>query len=909
MKRNWFKFAINLSGIRSGRYKIVLVVSALICAISIWQALQNRLNGDISAMLPDDAPSVQSLNDMTERFGATNFLIILFLAPPDMPLTKDLAALATDLSDSNFIKRVDFRWEVHELETHGLYYLEKEQLEKLRDTIKEKIRKETLRNNPFYVELDEEEAEDETLDEEDFTDLGKAIEQYGEGLMLEDDYVYFRKDVDCTPGKDEAQESCENVVWGMIVTPSQGAADVTYANALIDEVNQVIEARNLDPAVRVLLSGRYNYLATEADLVLSDLKRVSLIGAGLVGIVVFAFFPNVFILILIFIPLLIGIAIDFGIVHLTIGELNIVTTGNFAILFGMGVAYGVHIYSRFREERKRGHSYEDAMESAIGDTGRAAFLAAATTAVAFVSLTVAEYKGFSQLGFITSLGVAFAFLAAIIILPALGKLLARFNLLRRHKFTGSTIDDVLKRRGDPPRAYAMIVAGGMVLTVVSIYLISTFSDVYEMDYNKLQFQNEERELAHRYEKELLGMSGEPAVLAANDREDLFQLVDQLEHIRETEGSTIIEKIDSILSFIPKDQESKREVIREINDIVNQKKMDLAEGETLDQVKRLRRLTRAEPVTLDTLPDDITLRFTSNDGGYLVFAYPTHDINDIRYAIQLRDLLSAEKLGRKYGGTNPGILFAEMQDVMLGDAPRVIAITFLVVMLIVLLDFRSVRATLLALVPLVVGIVWMVGVQSAFGLKVNWLNVIAYPAVIGIGVDNGVHVLHRYRMEGPSSLRRLIRNLGRTLSVSTLTTVMGFGALMLSYHPGLKSLGLLTIVGLVSTFLAAVFFLPSLLFIYQGVITRHRLGRETDFTVWTVAHDPATRNLLKLLRQRSADFKVVTLDEIPPAEMKRQVEALRKRLDGPLNVPLLEGRNEIVSASGAKLDDASRLLDA
>ncbi len=908
MKRNWFRFAARLSGIRSGRYKVVLALSALICAVALWQAVQNRLNGDISAMLPDDAPSVKSLNDMTERFGATNFLIILFLAPPELPLSEDLALLAEDLSASDFIKRVDYRWEVKELETHGLYYLERKQLEDLRDTIKDKIRKETLRNNPFYVELDEEE-ETEAIDEEDFTDLGKAIEQYGEGLVLEGDYVYFRKDVDCKHGSDAGRKSCENVVWGMIVTPSEGAADVTYANALIDEVNQIVTDRGLDPSVRVLLSGRYNYLATEADLVLSDLKRVSLIGAGLVGIVVFAFFPNIFILILIFIPLLIGIAIDFGIVHLTIGELNIVTTGNFAILFGMGVAYGVHIYSRFREERKRGHSYEDAMESAIGDTGRAAFLAAATTALAFLSLTLAEYRGFSQLGFITSLGVTFAFLAAIIILPALGKLLARFNLLRRHKVTGDTIDDVLKRRGAPPRAYAMIVAGGAVLTVVSIYLIATFSDVYEMDYNKLQFQNEERELAHRYEKALFGMSGEPAVLAANDREDLYRLVAQLENIREHEGSAVIEKIDSILSFIPADQETKQEVIREINDIVNQKKMDLAEGETLDQVKRLRRLTEAKPVTLDTLPDDITMRFTSTDGGYLIFAYPTHDINDIRYAIQLRDLLSAQKLGRKNGATNPGILFAEMQDIMLKDAPRVIAITFLVVMLVVLLDFRSVRATLLALVPLVIGIVWMVGVQAAFGLKVNWLNVIAYPAVIGIGVDNGVHVLHRYRMEGPSSLRRLIRNLGRTLSVSTLTTVMGFGALMLSYHPGLKSLGLLTIVGLVATFLAAVFFLPSLLFIYESVMSRHRIAHETDFTVWTVTHDPATRRLVRLLRQRDADFKIVILDEIPPGEMKRQLEGLRKRLNGPLNVPLLEGRRKIVSASGANLHEAARLLDA
>lgn len=904
MKRNWFKVATRLSGIRSGLYKLVLVVSAVVFGVSLWQALQNEMNGDISVMLPDDAPSVQALDDITQRFGATNFLVILLHASPDIALTQDMERLAASLEKSEYIKRVDYRWRVDELETHGLYYLSAEQLGDLRDTIREKIRKETLRNNPFYVELDEEEEEE--VEEETFTDLSDAIEQYGEGLALEDDLVYFRKDVDCDEG---GEPGCSNRIWGMIVTPSQGAADVNYANELMEQVREIVAACGFDPSVNILYSGRYNYLATEADLVLRDLRRVSVIGAALVLAVVLAFFPSLFTLILIFIPLAVGLAIDFGIVHLTIGELNVVTTGNFAILFGMGVAYGVHIYSRFREERKSGHGYEDAMQSAISDTGRAAFLAAATTAVAFASLMLAEYRGFSQLGFITSLGVTFAFLSAIIVLPALGKPLSRWKLLRRHKVTGRTIDDVLKRRGAPPRAYIVIVAGGIAITAMSAYLISTFRDIYEMDYNKLQFQIEERELAHHYEKELFGMSGEPAVLAANDRDDLFRLVAQLDAIGEDEGRGIIEKVDSILTFIPEDQEGKREVIQEINEVVNQKKMDLAEGETLDQVKRLRRLTRADPVTLDTLPEDITMRFTSEDGGYLVFAYPTHDINDIRYALQLRDLLSGPRLGRKHGGTNPGILFAEMQELMLKDSPRVIAITFLVVMLIVLLDFRSVRLTLLALVPLLVGITWMIGVMSAFDLKVNWLNVIAFPAVIGIGVDNGVHVLHRYRMEGPASLRRLIRNLGRTLSVSTLTTVMGFAALMLSRHPGLKSMGLLTIIGLVATFIAAVFFLPSLLFIYQRIRARHHIAQPAEYTVWTVAYDPATRRLLRLLRLRRADFKVIVIDELPPAEMAEQLDELRRRHDGPLNVPLLEKGGRIISATGPDMGETQRLLDA
>ncbi len=907
MSRNWFKFTSSLSGINSRGYIGVLVASAVVLFASGYLAMHNRINGDITALLPEDAPSARSLDHITKRFGATNTLVLLFLAPPGEPLVPVLEKAASSLGESDHIRRVDFRWSVSDMEEHGLYYLEVEDLEKIRDDIEERIRKEIARNDPFYVSLEEEEEETgEALTEKDFTDLGQLIEKYGEGLALEGDHVYFRKPVDCTKPGDE-ERVCEHVLWGMIVTPSKGAADVTYAKALIDDVDERLRAIDMPDGVTVYKSGRYNYLATEARFVLGDLRWISIVGTVLVAIVVFAFFPSPMILLLIFIPLILGIAMDFAIVKLTIGELNLVTTGNFAILFGMGVAYGVHIYSRFREEKKRGHTYEAAMTSAVEDTGRAAFLAASTTAVAFFSLMLADYKGFSQLGFITCIGVVFAFVAALVVMPALGKPLSRWGLLRSHRISGSTIDDVLKRRGAPPRAYAVIIVAGVVLTIGSIWLITRFDTVYETDYNKLQFSNDERERAVRYEKQLFGWTGEPAVLSANGEEDLLKLVAQLDELSRGEGAGHIQSVDSILSFIPKDQETKRDVIREIAGIVNQKKMDRAEGEMKTSLKRLRKLTRAEPLTIDTLPEDIRIRFTSEDGGFLVFVYPKKDLNDIRYAIELRKLLSAESLGREYGGTSAAIIFGDIQDMMLHDSPRVIAITFLVVMLIVLLDFRSVRRTLLALVPLVIGILWMVGIMSAFDLRVNWINVVAFPAVIGIGVDNGVHVLHRYRMEGPASLRRIVRNLGRTLTVSTLTTMMGFAALLLSRHPGLRSLGLLTVIGLATTFLAAVFFLPSLLFVYERIMSQRLLARRTALTLWTVAYDPTTRPLVRMLLAKRADFKVVVLDEIPSPLMKEAVESLRLRVGGKLDLPIVEADGRFASASGGDLSGIRDLM--
>ena len=87
----------------------------------------------------------------------------------------------------------------------------------------------------------------------------------------------------------------------------------------------------------------------------------------------------------------------------------------------------------------------------------------------------------------------------------------------------------------------------------------------------------------------------------------------------------------------------------------------------------------------------------------------------------------------------------------------VLLTFGVVFVIVLLDFRNLKETLLVLTPLLLGVLWMVGAMFVFGMKLNFFNMVVLPSAIGIGVDHGVHIYHRYKEEGPNSLLHVLRN--------------------------------------------------------------------------------------------------------------------------------------------------------
>ena len=152
----------------------------------------------------------------------------------------------------------------------------------------------------------------------------------------------------------------------------------------------------------------------------------------------------------------------------------------------------------------------------------------------------------------------------------------------------------------------------------------------------------------------------------------------------------------------------------------------------------------------------------------------------------------------------------MLRLMIRDSRTAILITVVMVFLIVLIDFRSLRHALLVMLPLICGAIWMCGTLYLWGIKLNFYNMVALPTIIGMGIDNGVHLYHRYREEGRDSLPRVLASTGGAMFVSMLTTMIGFFGLITATHPGLNSIGRLAVTGLLTCFVAAVVVLPALL---------------------------------------------------------------------------------------------------
>ena len=136
-----------------------------------------------------------------------------------------------------------------------------------------------------------------------------------------------------------------------------------------------------------------------------------------------------------------------------------------------------------------------------------------------------------------------------------------------------------------------------------------------------------------------------------------------------------------------------------------------------------------------------------------------------------------------------------------------------VLFLVLLDLRSIRDSLIALIPFIVGGLWMVGFMNVLGIDYSFANVISIPLIVGIGIDSGIHLIHRWR-ETLGDIDEAVRSTGKAITVSPLTTMFAFGTLSLVAHRGAQSLGIVLVLGVGSCLIMSLLLLPALIHLFS-----------------------------------------------------------------------------------------------
>jgi len=244
--------------------------------------------------------------------------------------------------------------------------------------------------------------------------------------------------------------------------------------------------------------------------------------------------------------------------------------------------------------------------------------------------------------------------------------------------------------------------------------------------------------------------------------------------------------------------------------------DSDEGLAPEDARRLQNMLKAEPVTVERLPPAIRDKVYSQDGRFAVYAYPDFDAADISMGLRFMEETARYTEGVEGLQANDALfvgettVYALMYQLMQSEAPTVLAMALGLIAVIVVAQIRSLPRTLLTLAPLLLGMLWLVGLMAAAGVRFTLFNIPILPAILGIGVDNGVYLTDRIRhmRDEAGGIAHALGETGAAIGAATATTAMGFGAFVIADSGGLRGIGVLAVCGISIAAVTALLVLPS-----------------------------------------------------------------------------------------------------
>jgi len=653
----------------------------------------------------------------------------------------------------------------------------------------------------------------------------------------------------------------------IIVKPRLDYSQLFPAEQSIAALYQAAESVGITDTspVRLRITGEVALAEDELNSSLRGMEYAGLITFILVAVVLYFAMRTGRLILNVLACLLMGLILTAAFATAAVGHLNLISIA-FAVLYiGLGVDFAIHFLLRYREMIQNGLASTEAIRASSGDAGAALTACTVTNAIGFYAFIPTDYRGVAELGIISGTGMIISLLVTFTIGPALLRYLPKrepVNSITKSSI-GKILEFSLKWRS---LTYS--------ITLIATLAALTLLPQVRFDYNLLNMQDQEGGAVRTFRELLGDPDLSPwhvAVLADNlqKAEVLAQQLKQLPEVskvvtirdfvpseQEEKFSLIKEMALTIgpISTVPDTVKTNDDPLTEqhnaliglntalkqfaakhpdhsvtktmnaftasldtlfiqLDQVSNDEKSKLLQAIEQDwlamlplALQSLRTATEASPFEQKDLPAALSERWHSTAGEYRLAVYPAEDLND-NHALR-RFVLAVQKIAPQAIGEP--VISLEAGEAVVRAFIEAFSLSLIGVVIILLVLLRSIRYTLLVLLPLLLSSLFTAAFTVLLDTPFNFANIIALPLLLGLGIDSSLHMVHRSLNNKLVSEILIHTSTARAIFYSALTTSVSFASLMLSSHQGTASMGILLTVGLTFTLICTLVILPALL---------------------------------------------------------------------------------------------------
>ncbi len=576
-------------------------------------------------------------------------------------------------------------------------------------------------------------------------------------------------------------------------------------------------------------------------------------------------------------PIGVGTIVSLGALYLLFESLDPITSSFAAVLMGLGIDFSVHLLARYDEDLRHGATRRHALFSSLAKAGPGVATGAVTTALAFLTISTTEFTSYGEMGVITAIGLIVALGAALLLLPVM---LGRGDLsqieqpkkplrglgflpnwIRKSPLTivlvgitlsliGATVIpdynprylELLPRSWESTKAlktleddgamtpwFAWVTADDLEQARARAESLRAMDSVARVDSPTDLLPELDDDVLAALRADFAGLERDPDWAKLAEREPTAEELGK----RILGIEDVLDELGYAAEQAGRDGKSITAAKQAFTDLRKRLETTPSAGKTLDELEnRMAALlepawTTARAVAArghwlpEDLPEMFETRFVARDGSgrIALYVYPAGDVTS-----GLDGNAAARRFTEDLESVDPeaagqGISLYRHNAWILHGFRRASGFSLILVLMLLVLDFANIKKAVFALAPVIIGMGWMVGIYALVGIRINVATIVVMPLVLGIGIDAGVHMMHRWEINsrahgGRARVDELIHGTGGAVILSSLTTMVGFAGLLLGKHLGMVQLGAAMVLGIGCTLVSSVVVLPALLILFN-----------------------------------------------------------------------------------------------
>ncbi len=635
----------------------------------------------------------------------------------------------------------------------------------------------------------------------------KKLRQLGiaDGFILKDGFILSKNE--------------QNIL--LFLTPKYAPNETVGNEAFVALLYQIQDQLNssFENKVDSAYFGAALVAVANAQQIKKDIKFTAGIAVTFLLLILILFYKNSAIPLILFLPTIFGGLLSIAFLYLIRTKISAISLGIGSVLLGVTLDYALHILTHIRNNNSVRKLYKEVAPSIL--------MSSLTTASAFLCLLFLKSQALQDLGIFAAVSVLGSSIFALLFIPQVYK-----TVLKKEK--NNTVLDQIASYGIHKKKWGLAIIG--ILLITSIFTYDKV--VFNQDITKLNFEPTHLIEARERLDALTNINSKSIYLAAygDTREEVLQVNDSLyTTLQQLKNKDQIVGFSSIAALV-RSEKSQKERIKRWQDFWSADTRSSFQGHLIASGNEL----GFKPSTFDQFYallgsefNPLTIKDYEGISAFTIDDYIATENNFTTITTLIKvDSANAKFVNAAFEDDPQTLLInrQRMNETFLGnlknDFNRLIGYSIIVILLILLLFYRSLSLTLVTGIPILITWFLTIGIMGLLHIEFNIFNIIISTFVFGLGVDYCIFITNGLLAEYRTGERALPTH-KTSILLSVITTILGVGVLIFAKHPALYTISLVSLIGILSAVFVAFTVQPLLFNVFIGS-TKKRPGNIRQF---------------------------------------------------------------------------------